>query len=154
MPQKRAIIAAAILRQGDKILLVHQQGPDDPTATWALPGGAVEEGELLTEALAREVREETGLEVVRVGPLAYAAQTDAPRENRHGLAFVFEVAEWRGVLRAADPDELILGAEFCSRGDALRRLRALPWPEMRDPILAYLRGEAGRGSVWLYRQPG
>jgi len=44
-------------------LLVQQQAPHDPAATWSLPGGVAEHGELLTEAHVREVFEETGLEV-------------------------------------------------------------------------------------------
>ena len=52
------------MRLGDEVLLVKQQGPEDLEAHWALPGGVAEPGALLVEALVREVREETGLQVL------------------------------------------------------------------------------------------
>ena len=114
----------------------------------------VEPGERLTEALIREVREETGLELIDPGPLLYAvhAARDHSAEGHQTLAFVFAVAEWRGELRVADPDNLILGARFLQRAEAIEKLEGLPWPTMREPIAAYLRGEAGRGAVWQYRK--
>ena len=141
------------MRRGEEVLLVRQQGADDPAPSWALPGGVVEPGERLTEALIREVREETGLELIDPGPLLYAvhAARDNSAEGHQTLAFVFAVAEWRGELRVADPDNLILGARFLRRAEAIEKLERLPWPTMREPIVAYLRGEAGRGAVWLYR---
>ena len=145
-------IAAALIRQDDTVLLVRQQGAEDPADSWALPGGVVEEGELLTEALVREVREETGLEVLQVGPLAYLAQFDDPADDHQTMAFVFEVREWRGAAQPADPDKVILGLEFCALPDAISRLQALSWPVMREPIVAYLRGEVSPASAWLYRR--
>ncbi len=40
-----------------------ERGREPLKGWWSLPGGAVETGERLEEALRREVREETGLEV-------------------------------------------------------------------------------------------
>ena len=70
------VIVAAIIRRGDEILLVEQQGKDDPAPSWALPGGRVEPGELFHDALTREVREETGLTVAAIGQLAYLVQAE------------------------------------------------------------------------------
>lgn len=58
----------ALIFEGDQILLV-QRGKAPLEGYWSLPGGAVETGEMVKTALAREVLEETGLEV-EVGELA------------------------------------------------------------------------------------
>jgi len=150
--QKTYLIVAALVRRGEEVLLVHQRGADDPAPSWALPGGVVEPEEPLTGALLREVREETGLEVTDPGHWLYVVQHDPSVEGRQTLAFVFAVTAWRGETRVVDPDNLILGARFLPLAEAIEALESLPWPAMREPIVAYLRGEAGQGAVWLYRR--
>lgn len=60
----------------DEILIVkrHPKSRTDPEM-WELPGGKVENGEFFTDALVREIKEETNLDV-KVGDFADAIQND------------------------------------------------------------------------------
>jgi 8-oxo-dGTP diphosphatase len=61
-PKKPVVGVGAVILDGDKILL--EQRKNEPSkGKWSVPGGLVELGESLEEAVVREVKEETGLDV-------------------------------------------------------------------------------------------
>jgi len=51
------LAVAGLVRKDDKVLLVYSEKKQD----WEFPGGQVEEGETVTQALQREILEETGI---------------------------------------------------------------------------------------------
>lgn len=66
-PSRPFVGVGAVVLDGERVLIVKRKY--EPLAgQWSLPGGAVDVGETLEECLAREIREETGLEIA-VGPV-------------------------------------------------------------------------------------
>jgi 8-oxo-dGTP diphosphatase len=66
-PDRPVVGVGAVVLDGERVLLV-KRGREPLLGVWTLPGGAVELGETMREAVARELREETGL-AVEVGPI-------------------------------------------------------------------------------------
>ena len=66
-PEHPRVGVGGVVVEDGKVLLV-RRGSEPLQGEWSLPGGLVELGEELTQALRREMQEETGLDVA-VGPI-------------------------------------------------------------------------------------
>jgi ADP-ribose pyrophosphatase YjhB (NUDIX family) len=103
MPSNPELAVGAVVRRGDEILLV-RRGRGAAVGQWAIPGGRVEFGEGLKAAVAREVQEETGLDV-RVGRfLGWAERMgDEPAPYHYViLDFAAELLDPAATARAGD----------------------------------------------------
>jgi len=79
-------VSAAIIRDG-KVLIVRRARPP-ALGVFTLPGGGVEAGETLHEAIIREVREETGLTIEPLGLAGYREVIGRDRDGKVERHFV------------------------------------------------------------------
>ncbi len=86
-PTHPEVAVGAVVVDHDRLLLV-RRGHGPAAGRWSVPGGRVEVGETLAEAVTRELREETGLEGV-CGPLLGWVERLDP--THHFVILDFEV---------------------------------------------------------------
>ena len=107
-PERPIVAVGAVILDGDRVLLV-QRGQEPLVGEWSLPGGAVEIGETLEAALAREVREETSLDVV-VGPLLEVL--DSIRRDPGGRAeYHYVIIDYACHVRRGTPTAAARGTD-------------------------------------------
>jgi 8-oxo-dGTP diphosphatase len=104
-------VVTGLIRKGDKVLVGQRPVGHSLAGHWEFPGGKIEKNESPEEALARELREELGIEA-EVGTLKLAS---AHTYGDTGIMILFyEVLFWKGEpktvhhmeLRWIDPQEL------------------------------------------------
>jgi 8-oxo-dGTP diphosphatase len=94
-------VGAAVVDNG-RLLLI-RRGRGAYAGYWAIPGGRQRRGETMQEAVAREVREETGL-TVEVGDVVWAGDIldDAQPPTYHYTVVDFAASLVGGTLEAGD----------------------------------------------------
>jgi 8-oxo-dGTP diphosphatase len=109
----------AIIFEGDSALLVERAG-EPLTGWWSIPGGLLETGEKLEDAVRREVREETGLlvEVVFRFDIFERIMRDAEGRAEYHYVLVDYVCRATGGRLAA--------------GDDVSRVEWVPCTNLRD----------------------
>ncbi|MDX1661885.1 MAG: NUDIX domain-containing protein [Gemmatimonadota bacterium] len=99
-PPAPTVRAQAVVFEGDRLLCARHEKRGE--SYWVLPGGHLDPGETVWEALVREMAEETGL-VVEAARLWALGEFAAP--DRHVVECVFAVTAWTGEpARGHDPE--------------------------------------------------
>jgi 8-oxo-dGTP diphosphatase len=126
MPIK--LVAAAIIISGGRVLLARRKQGDSHQGFWEFPGGVVEPGETIEACLARELKEELGVDA-RVGEEIARNEHRSARGGVDLVALRASVASEEFALTAHD------AVEWVRPGD-LERYKLAP-ADM--PIAAALR---------------
>lgn len=90
----RIRVAGVLLKDKKLLLIAHKKGNQ---VYWLLPGGGVDFGESLTEALKREFQEELGISV-QVKDICCIVDSIHPEEERHIVNICFRCSCSEGTL--------------------------------------------------------
>ncbi len=96
-PKTPYLTVDCIIRYGNGIVLVERKYPP---LGWALPGGFVEVGETVEQAVRREMREETGLVLENLKQ--FHVYSDPARDPRFHTVSVVFTADGAGELKGGD----------------------------------------------------
>lgn len=129
------VVTCALIERGDRVLVAQRPPGRELALKWEFPGGKVEPGETAPAALARELREELGIDV-EVGPEVAAVTHDYGR-------VVILLRAFRCLLRGGEPRPHEHAAlRWCAPAE----LAALDLAAADRPIVAeYLRRRDGHG---------
>lgn len=95
-------VSAAIIRDG-KVVIV-RRGSGVATGIYTLPGGVVEAGETVREAVVREVREEIGMTIEPLEPAGYREMIVRDADDRVKRHFVILCFAARWIAGEPTPD--------------------------------------------------
>jgi 8-oxo-dGTP diphosphatase len=115
-PAHPLVGVGGILMRRDRILMA-QRGKEPLKGWWSLPGGAVEAGESLKDAICREMMEETGLAIhpVRVFEIFERIMRDAEGRPEYHYVLIDYICRITG--GSPRPGDDVCAVEWVRRGD-------------------------------------
>ncbi|HPD18653.1 MAG: NUDIX hydrolase [Candidatus Goldbacteria bacterium] len=122
--------AAIILNRKKELLLVNHQ--KNGRSYWLLPGGGVEYGETIENALKRELNEELSMEMKEISNFVLCHETIYPDKSRHIFNVYFKVRIKNNLKFFVKPDKVLKNAEYFGV-DGFKRL--LFYPDIKDIII-------------------
>ena len=104
-PEHPVVGVGAVIVRGDRALLI-KRGHEPRKGEWSLPGGLLELGESLADAVQREIREETGLDVA-LGPVIETFDR-VHRDDQGRIRFHFVIIDY---VAWSDVGEAVAGSD-------------------------------------------
>ncbi len=120
------VVAAALLNERGDILVQKRPEGKPMAGLWEFPGGKIEQHETPENALARELREELGIETTSVDfePITFASE---PLESRSLVLLLYRCRTWLGRPESQESAEV--------QWVSLPQLKKLEMPPADGPLV-------------------
>lgn len=139
----RVRVAGMVVIDGKMLFVSHKK---DNREYWLIPGGGVEFGESVDDALRREMKEELGIDIA-IKDLVFSCDSIDPSGTRHMLNLFFLCEKTGGNIVLGDDPRLSSFA--CFSEEEIPHLTI--FPPCSKQIIHVLKGEKQpvyQGSVW------
>jgi ADP-ribose pyrophosphatase len=133
---------AGILIEDDRILLIEHT--KNNRKYWLVPGGGVDWGESAAEALIREFKEETGLDI-EVEKFLFISETIAPDKQKHVINLYFKIkkAENSSNIMKLGEEEMLTDLRFIPE-DEIKNIKL--YPNIKEKLIKLL----NKGNIEPY----
>lgn len=128
------VVAAALVNTQEQVLVQRRRKAAQHGGLWEFPGGKVEQGEALADALVRELSEELGI-IIKASDLAPIGFSETSTGTGRLLLLLYRCDIWDG-------DEQSLGAEEIAWVDMVH-LGTLVMPPADVPLIDAVRLSIG-----------
>ena len=128
---------AGVLIQNGMIVLIQHHKEDDKY--WLVPAGGVDWGESTSEALIREYKEETNLDI-EVESFLFLSETIAPDKNRHVINLYFKIKRaenTKSELHLGD-EAVLTDLKFVEK-DEIENIQL--YPNIKGQLIKFLNNE-------------
>ena len=97
--KRRLIALLALINENNEVLISLRKNRKEYNDYWEYPGGKVENGETLEQALVREIKEELNLEIAKscIAPLTFAVDE---QEISQKILFLYVCRKWDGPIKS------------------------------------------------------
>lgn len=128
---------AGILIEDDRILLIEHT--KNNRKYWLVPGGGVDWGESAAEALIREFKEETSLDI-EVEKFLFISETIAPDKQKHVINLYFKIkkAENSSNIMKLGEEEILTDLRFIPE-DEIKNIKL--YPNIKEKLIKLLNKE-------------
>jgi len=134
---EKKLIAVAIIQFKGKVLLI-QRTDSKIKESWWFPGGRVEQNEKITSALVREVKEEVGLDIEIIKPIAYSVKEELA--NYKVIYYLSKLKSAKDKIKL-NPKEVI-NAKFISRNEIMDEKSEYKLLETNKKIIEYINSDS------------
>ncbi len=95
--KRRLIALLALINEKNEVLISLRKNRKEYNDYWEYPGGKVENGETLEQAVVREIKEELNLEIAKscIAPLTFAV---VEQDMNQKILFLYICRKWEGSI--------------------------------------------------------
>ena len=128
---------AGILIEDDRILLIEHT--KNNRKYWLVPGGGVDWGESAAEALIREFKEDTGLDI-EVEKFLFISETIAPDKQKHVINLYFKIkkVENSSNIMKLGEEKILTDLRFIPE-DEIKNIKL--YPNIKEKLIKLLNKE-------------